>query len=318
MSRVLNDSGHVSPTTRARVLDAIETLRYRPNPLARGLSRGRCQTIGVIVPFFTQASAVERLRGVVSALDGSLYDLVLFDVETPQHRDEHVATLNRQRADGLIVMSLPVPHADLERMGDTGMAVVLVDSSHDGYPAVVTDDVAGGRMATEHLLELGHRRIGFIGDAPDNAFGFTSSAQRELGYRLAHDAAGLSVDERLVRHGAHQRDVGFDLTGQLLAGAEPPTAIVCCSDVQAVGALEAARDAGLVVPDDLSVAGFDDIEMATHLGLTTVRQPLYLSGQLGATLLLEALGGHTPEPAIHELDLELVARTSTAPPGGRR
>lgn len=318
VSRVLNDSGHVSPATRARVLDAIEVLRYRPNPLARGLSRGRCQTIGVIVPFFTQASAIERLRGVVSALESSRYDLVLFDVESPEHRDEHVFTLDRHRADGLLVMSMPVPTEDLARMSGTGMAVVLVDTAHDGYASVVTDDIAGGRLATEHLLDLGHRRIGFIGDAPDNPFGFTSSAQRELGFRTAHDAAGFAVDESHVRHGAHHRDVGFDLAGQLLAGPEPPTAIVCCSDAQAVGVLEAARHADLGVPDDLSVVGFDDIEIATYLGLTTVRQPLFRSGELGARLLLGALGAQPPEPAIHELDLELVVRTSTAPPGGRR
>jgi LacI family transcriptional regulator len=314
VSRVLNDSGHVSVDTRARVLEAISLLDYRPNPLARGLSRGRCQTVGVIVPFFTQASAVERLRGVVAALDGSRYDLVLFDVESPEHRAEHVATLNRQRADGLLVMSMPLPATDLDRVAGTGMSVVLVDSRHQGFASVVTDDVLGGEVATQHLIELGHRRIGFMGDAPDNPFGFTSSSDREDGYRRALAAAEIPVDESLVRHGAHRRDVGFDLAGQLLSGPEPPTGIVCCSDVQAAGAIEAARQLGLHVPRDVSVVGFDDIEMAEHLGLTTVRQPLYRSGELGMTLLLEALGAEPPEPTVHELDLELVPRASTAPP----
>src|SRR5690606_25164993 len=147
VSRVLNDSTQVSPATRARVLESIALLQYRPNPLARGLSRGRGQTIGVIVPFFTQASAVERLRGVVATLAGSRYDLVLFDVESPEHRAEHVATLNRQRADGLLVMSLPLADDELGRITGTGMAVVLVDAQHAGLPAVVTDDTAGGRIA---------------------------------------------------------------------------------------------------------------------------------------------------------------------------
>ncbi len=314
VSRVLNDSGHVSADTRARVLAAISSLDYRPNPLARGLSRGRCQTVGVIVPFFTQASAVERLRGVVSAMDRSRYDLVLFDVESPEHRDEHVATLNRQRADGLLVMSMPLPASDLHRVAATGMSVVLVDSRYDGFTSVVTDDVAGGELATRHLIDLGHRRIGFMGDAPDNPFGFISSSDREDGYRRALVGAGIPVDESLVRHGAHRRDVGALLAGHLLSGAEPPTAIVCCSDVQAAGAIEASRQMGLSVPGDVSVVGFDDIEMAEHLGLTTVRQPLYRSGELGMALLLEALGAEPPEPTVHQLDLELVPRTSTAPP----
>jgi len=318
VSRVLNDSGHVSADTRTRVLAAISTLDYRPNPLARGLSRGRCQTVGVIVPFFTQASAVERLRGVVAALDGSRYDLVLFDVESPEHRDEHVATLNRQRADGLLVMSMPLPAADLGRVAGTGMSVVLVDSRQDGFTSIVSDDVAGGDLATRHLLDLGHRRIGFMGDAPDNPFGFTSSSDREDGYRRALADAGVPVDESLVRHGAHRRDVGADLAGQLLSSPEPPTALVCCSDVQAAGAIEAARRMGRTVPGDVSVVGFDDIEMAEHLGLTTVRQPLYRSGELGMTLLLEALGAEPPEPTVHELDLELVRRATTAPPHTKR
>src|SRR5687768_17051204 len=152
VSRVLNNSPNVRATTRERVLAAIELLDYRPNPLARGLSRGRCQTIGVIVPFFTHASAIERLRGVVEALDGSRYDLVLFNVGSPVHREEHFATLNRQRADGLLVISLPPPPTDLARLLAGGMVVVLVDARAPEVSTVVTDDVEGGRIATRHLV----------------------------------------------------------------------------------------------------------------------------------------------------------------------
>ncbi|MET1000755.1 MAG: LacI family DNA-binding transcriptional regulator, partial [Acidimicrobiia bacterium] len=129
VSRVLNRSPRVSDATRTRVLAAIEELSYRPNPMARGLSRGRCQTLGVVVPFFTHASAVERLRGVVAALDGSRYDLVLFNVESPTHRDEHFAALTRRdRADGLLVLSMPPPADDLSRLAAAGVPVVLVDA----------------------------------------------------------------------------------------------------------------------------------------------------------------------------------------------
>ncbi len=239
---------------------------------------------------------------------------MLFDVETPEHRDEHVATLNRHRADGLIVMSMPLPVSDLDRISATGVSIVLVDAHQEGYTSVHTDDVAGGELATRHLVELGHRRIGFMGDSPDNPFDFTSSRDREAGYRRALDAADIPVDDSLVRHGAHQHDVGADLAEQLLSGPEPPTALVCCSDVQAAGAMERTRRMGLSVPGDVSIVGFDDIEMAVHLGLTTVRQPLYRSGELGMLLLLEALGAEPPAPTVHELDLELVPRASTAPP----
>ena len=196
VSRVLNGSPKVSEATRARVLQAIEILDYRPNPLARGLSPGRCQTLGVVVPFFTHASAVERLRGVVAALDESRYDLVLFNVESPVHRDEHLASLTgRDRADGLLVLSLPVPARDLARLTNAGVPVVLVDARGDGVPSVVTDDVEGGRIATQHLVDLGHRSHRVHRRRPDNPFGFTSSAQREHGYRAVLDEAGHPVTD---------------------------------------------------------------------------------------------------------------------------
>jgi LacI family transcriptional regulator len=323
VSRVLNESPKVSETTRARVLAAIEQLDYRPNPLARGLSRGRCQTLGVVVPFFTHASAVERLRGVVAALDGSRYDVVLFNVESPLHRDEHFATLTRRdRADGLLVLSLPPPPDDLARLARAGVPVVLVDAWGTDVPMVVTDDVEGGRIATRHLLALGHERVAFIGDDPDNAFGFASSPQREHGYRDVLDDAGIPLRPELVRYGPHDRTVAQRLTEQLLARREPPTAIFASSDVQATGVLAAARTAGLRVPEDLSVVGFDDIEISAYAGLTTVRQPLFDSGHIGARLLLDALrdngaAGGTGT-VVRELPLELVERSTTGPPPTRR
>jgi DNA-binding LacI/PurR family transcriptional regulator len=316
VSRVLNQSPRVSETTRARVLAAIAALDYRPNPMAQGLSRGRCRTLGVVVPFFTHASAVERLRGVVAALDGSSYDLVLFNVESPLHRDEHFATLTgRDRADGLLVMSLPPPPSSLERLASAGVPTVLLDSQGEGVPCVVTDDVEGGRLATRHLLDLGHRRIAFLGDDPANPLGFTSSTCREQGFRETMAAAGVDVGADDVLHGPHVRAVARDLAIDLLSGPEPPTAVFAASDTQALGVLEAAREVGLGVPADLSVVGFDDVEVSSYAGLTTVRQPLYASGRLAAELLLESLAAEEPHGgAVHALDLDLVVRGTTGPP----
>jgi len=315
VSRVLNGSPRVSENTRAKVLATIDELGYRPNPLAQGLSRGRCQTLGVVVPFFTHASAVERLRGVAAALDGSRYDLVLFDVEQPVHRDEFLATLTRRdRADGLIIMSMPPPPDALQRILDGGVPVVLIDAVGDGVPVVCTDDVEGGRLATRHLVALGHQRIAFIGDAPDDPLGFVSSTDRERGYREVLESSGVGFDDRLVRHGAHDREVAHQLTNELLDRPDRPTAVFAASDVQALGVIEAARARGLDVPVDLSVIGFDDIELAVYAGLTTIRQPLAESGALGARLLLEALRGEAaPAADVHELPLELVERSTTAP-----
>lgn len=319
VSRVINGSPRVSPATRAKVLAAIEVLDYRPSPLARGLSRGRSQTFGVVVPFFTHASAVERLRGVVDALHGSPYDLVLFNVEEPAHRDEHLASLTRRdRADGLLIVSLPLPEDALRRLVVAGIPIVLLDTRAEEVAAVVTDDVQGGRLATWHLLTLGHERIAFVGEEPENPLGFRSTRDRERGFVETMEAAGVEIRAGYIRHGPHVRTVARLLTEELLARPDPPTAVFAASDVQALGVMEAARAAGLRVPEELSVVGFDDVEVSGYVGLTTVRQPLYESGLKAATLLLETLAdeaGSTPHTL--ELELELIVRSTSAPPARR-
>ncbi|MGV3760169.1 MAG: LacI family DNA-binding transcriptional regulator [Actinomycetota bacterium] len=316
VSRVLNGSPQVRDATRSRVEAAIEALGYRPNPLARSLSLGRNHTVGVIVPFFTHPSAVARLRGVVAALAGSAFDLVLFNVASPFHPDQPFHTLTGpHRADGLLVLSLPVPPNDLERLARARVPVVLVDTRAEGVTVVVSDDHAGGRTATEHLIDLGRGHIAFIGEDPANAFGFTATSERETGYREVLREHGIRVRQSLVRHGPHDHDVARGITAELLALATPPTAIFASSDVQALGALAAAADAGRTVPADLSVIGYDDIDLSAYAGLTTIRQPLFDSGYLGARLLLDALeGGTLPTPEVTELPIELVPRTTTAVP----
>jgi LacI family transcriptional regulator len=309
VSRVLNGSPAVRDETRRRVLDAIADLGYAPNPAARALSTGRTLSIGVVAPFFTRPSVMERLRGVSHVLAGAGYRLVLFDVERPGQDWDLFRSLPGG-LDGLLSISLCPPDADLDRFEAAGMPVVLVDHPHDRVATVYTDDVAGGRLATEHLLELGHRRIAFLGDFEHNYHGFTSSAMRRAGYEHALEAAGAELDEELVWRAPHGREQARALTRELLRSAEPPTAIFAASDTQAVGVLEAAETLGVDVPGDLSVVGYDDIEVARYAGLTTVAQPLEESGARGAELLLAALDGGGIDG--EQLPVELVIRTTTA------
>lgn len=319
VSRVLNGSPKVAEGTRQRVLASMASLEYRPNPQARALSLGRGHLIGAVVPFFTHDSAVERLRGVAAELEESPYDLVLCNVASPAHTDQPFLLLSgAHRADGLLVISLPVPAHDLERLARARIPVVLVDAHHDGVANVVTDDVAGGRIATEHLVALGHRAISFVGEDPDNSFGFTATSKRHRGYEETLRRHRIRHRPELVRHGPHDRDVAATLARDLLALPERPTAIFASSDVQALGVVAAATAAGLRVPEDLSVIGFDDIPLAAYAGLTTVRQPLFESGRRGARMLLDALGtGAPPTSDTDELPLELVVRATTAPPPRR-
>jgi DNA-binding LacI/PurR family transcriptional regulator len=288
VSRVLNDSPLVSVETQARVRDAIQQLGYRRSSTARNLSLGRSQAVGVIAPFFTSPSVVERLRGVASRLAERGYDLMIFDVETVQQRADAIPDFAR-RVDGLIVVSLPLSEEEVDTLLRDDLPVALVDVGHPALPHVVIDNVRGGELATEHLIARGHRRIGFVGDMPTNPFGFTSSEDRRAGYRHGLEAAGIEPLAALERFGSFDRAAARATATALLSGADRPTAVFAASDLQAIGVLEAAAELRLRVPEDVAVIGFDDIEVAAMLGLTTVRQPLLESGEHGADLLIAAL-----------------------------
>jgi DNA-binding LacI/PurR family transcriptional regulator len=312
VSRVLNDMPIVSADTRDRVRRAVDELGFRRSATARSLSLGRSQTVGVVAPFFTTPSVVERLRGISERLVQHGYDLMLFDVETPGQRADALRDFaQRDRVDGLLVISLPLSDDEVDALRQDDLPVVLVDIGHPGLPHVVIDDVRGGELAAGHLIERGHRRIGFIGDLPANPFGFTSSERRREGFRRALLAAGIERADELERLGVHGRESARALARELLGPDDRPTAIFAASDVQAFGALEAADALGLRVPEDVAVIGFDDIEIAATVGLTTVRQPLGESGARGAELLLMAIEGGGQEP-VEELEpLAVIERRTT-------
>ena len=313
VSRVLNGRGSVSPETRARVLESIRVLDYSPSSVARNLSLRRTLVIGVVVPFFTSPSAVERVRGVVAALEGSPYDLALFDVESADRQRRAFDLLGRgDRADGLLVVSLVPPPEELARLGS--LPCVLVDAPSNVVPSVVVDDVFGGEIATRHLLDLGHRRIAFMGDKPADRFRFDSTRDRTKGFEQALAAVGLTPRPEWVREGTQNRHVARSIAEDLLTHGERPTAVFAASDTQALGVLEAARALGIAVPGELSVVGFDDIEIASYANLTTVRQPLFDSGRIGAALLLQSLAGEELPARSQMLPLELEVRGTTGPP----
>jgi LacI family transcriptional regulator len=320
VSRVINGATNVREATRAKVLKVIEQLRYRPSHLAASLSRGTPRTVAMVVPQLTRPSAVMRLAGALAVLDEQDYDTVVCNVDTPQQRDHHLAALTgRHRAGGVIVVSLRLSAQQLASFRHAGVPLVTVDALASGVPQTVTDDVTGGRLATEHLLSLGHRRIGFVGDTMRGAaaasrikLGFVTSQHRLTGYRQALAAAGLGYDPALVRRGPHGPANAEALAAELLALPDPPSAIFAASDIQAIGVLAVADRLGASVPGDLSVIGFDDIESAALLGLSTVRQPLAESGAEGARRLCALLRGERVAPLRQLLALEVVQRSTTA------
>jgi DNA-binding LacI/PurR family transcriptional regulator len=252
------------------------------------------------------------------------YDVMIFNVESARQReDAFVKFARRDRLDGLLVISLPIADADVAALRSERLPTVLVDLQHPDLSGVSIDNVAGGELATRHLIERGHRRIAFVGDAPTSPLGYTSSDPRFRGYEKALGDAGIPVDDALVwraprtsldpasGRGPHSRLDAREAVAALLGSAEPPTAVFAASDMQAIGALEAAARLGVEVPRELAVVGFDDIEIADIAGLTTIRQPLEESGAEGMRLLLDELGSE-PRPRVDvPLAVELVERRTT-------
>ena len=312
VSRVLNGSPSVSEDTRRRVLEAIAALDYQPSAVARALSTGRTHAIGVVAPFFTQPSVIERLRGVARTLAGEGWQLILFDVEQAKQRRETFRSLAmRGRVDGVLSISLAPTDSEARRLQATGVPIVLLDREHASLPTITIDDHEGGRLAAEHLLELGHRSIAFVGDEEDNLFGFDSSAHRREGFEAALEAAGAPIAPEWIVRAPHGRETAREAMAAVLADDRRPTAVFATSDVQAIGTLDAAQEAGIPVPEELSVVGFDDVEAAGYTGLTTIAQPLEESGALGAEMLLRALSGEAIQR--RRMPLTLVVRGTTAP-----
>jgi len=320
VSRVLSGTVPARAATRERVLAAARELEYRPSGIARALKRRETRTIGLLItdignPFFPQiVRAVEdeaHLRG---------YGVVLCNAaDDPDRELAYLDLLLERRVDGLIVASARATRRHAERLGQVPMPVVLVNTQAPGssLPGIITAHRSGGRMAAEHLLALGHRRLGHI-SAPSRQA--AAARPRRTGVADAVRAAGLDPRSVLIVEGDEHVAGGASATEAMLTDPEPPTAIVCYNDLTAVGALRAVRRAGLRVPRDVSIVGFDDIEMAawTDPPLTTVRQPTDAMGRWAVERLARALPGGRPAPERVTLEPTLVVRESTAAPPARQ
>jgi LacI family transcriptional regulator len=292
-----------------RVIAAAAELGYRPNRLASSLRTRRSNTIGVVMPRLADTVIATICQAVESAARSAGYQLLL---TTPPDETgaqlEAVDFLLSRQVDGLIVSSLhlssPIPRL-------TNLSVpVIATNRHPGawLPAVVGDDVDGGRIAAEHLLELGHRRIGVVA-GPRHA---STAVERVAGFRLAHEQRDLAVDEALVVHTDFEVEGGVVGAHTLLSLAEPPTAIFAVNDTAAIGVMGAARQRGLRVPEDLSIIGYNDISVVAQLPtpLTTVHSPTATMGAVAVERLLAAM---REEPMRGEvLPVSLVVRSSTA------
>jgi LacI family transcriptional regulator len=310
VSRVLNAPDQVNISTRSRVLDVIDELNFVPKAEAAARARKGTRRIGVLAPFITYPSFVQRLRGVAMLAD-SAYELVIYNVDSAARRDSYLATLPvTRRLDGLLIMALPFGEVAAQRLLSNAMDTVLIECAHSAFSSVEIDDEDGGRMVASYLIERGHRRCAFIGDSEVPDYAIHTSAQRLDGYQQALLAAGLSLPPEYIALGPHGLEAARRLAHQLLDLPTPPTALFTPSDTQALGVLRAANERGLRVPQDLAIIGFDDVEIADYIGWTTVRQPLEESGRVAVELLLARLADPRRPVQQVRLPLTLVKRAT--------
>ena len=315
VSRVINDRRHVRETTRQRVEAAMARLGYVANRQARGLAGGRSRMIGLLVHELGSSYFTQVIRGIDSAVASIGYDLMLYTSHARVEAEaRHATELATGPVDGVIFVLAVDPSQYVETLRNRGMPFVMLDHSHEltGTTFVSASNRSGSREAIDHLLGLGHRRIGFITGKP----GVSSARERLAGYRDALASADIAYAHELVVGGDFLEHRGYEATQQLLALDTPPTAVFTSADTAAFGAIKAARDLGLRVPDDLSVVGFDDIPEASLVmpPLTTVRQPLKEMGATAVRLLQRLMDEPDTTPRRTVLETELIVRGSTAPP----
>lgn len=315
VSRVINDRRHVREATRQKVEQAMDRLGYVANRQARGLAGGRSKVIGLLVYDFGSSYFSQLIKGIDAAVTSIGYDLMLYTTHAQREREaRHAAELASGPVDGLIIVLAVDIRSYVDRLHHQRMPFVLLDYDSDvpGTTFITAANRQGARDAVEHLIGLGHRRIGLI----TGTSGTSSARERLAGYRDALREADIEHDRRLVVKGDFLEDRGHEAMRQLLSLDDPPTAVFTSADTAAFGALRAIREAGLQVPDDVSVVGFDDIPESSLVTppLTTVRQPLREMGATAVRLLQRLMDEPDATPRRTELATELVVRESTGPP----
>lgn len=311
VSRALRGLPNVDDATRERVQQVARDLDYVVSPSASRLASGRTGSIAVITPYISRWFFSQVLSGVESVLQSAGMDLLLMSVSNPdaQHRLPPAPRL-RRRVDGVLVIAVPPKDPQLDEVLSLGMPTSLIGVTKPGVPSVTIDDVQAARTATQHLVNLGHTRIGIISGSNAQQQ-FTADSERMVGFTEVMRDNALEVSPGLEAHGYFTISGGEQGMTELLSQKNPPTAVFCMSDEMAFGALRSLRSHGLAPGKDISLVGIDGHDMSEYLDLTTVAQPVGDLGRIAAEALLVQIRGDERNSAIN-LPTRLIVRGSTA------
>ena len=316
VSRALRGLPNVSPKTRERVISVAAMLNYRPDPNAARLAAGRTRTVAVGVVAIPIWYTGQVVSGIEAVLTSQGYDLTLLLIADELVRSRALGDVGggvSKRADGAIIVDLAPTEMERHLLEEQRVPWVMVGADYPSIDSVIIDNVAGAAAATRHLLDLGHESIGLISGGPAS-FPAASPTQRRTGFLRTLGEAGVRFDPTHERVGDFSALGGYEAMQALLTLPKPPTAVFAMSDEMAMGAMRASAEAGMRVPGDMSIVGFDDVDWAFTVGLTTVRQDATELGAIAARLMIERLEGKARDRQLVTVPTELVVRSSAAAP----
>lgn len=313
VSRALRGLASVTPETKFRVEQAARELDYVISPSASRLASGKTSTIGVIAPFLDRWYFANLISGIERVSRSAGFDMLVYSLDRLDERERIFhQKLVRERVDALLVCALPPSQDEIEFLQHVKIPVALIGAEVEGCASVKIDDVGGAKAATGHLINMGHRRIGLIAESPLQPMSFSAPRDRRAGFLAAHQEAGLEFDSALEAFGSFTIESGERAMDELLAKPHPPTAVFCESDEMAFGAISAIQRHGLRTPQDISIVGFDDHDLAKYLNLTTVSQPVQVMGETATWIILDQVKNARTEPKAVVMPTQLIVRGTTA------
>lgn len=313
VSRALNNHPKIAAKTKNRILEISRRLSYQPHAYAQGLAKRKTNTIALIMPFFTNYFFVEVLQGIQDKISDLGYDIMLYGVNQTNQVEEYLKrALQKGKVDGILFFSMKLPDGFDAKLKEIQLPTILVDTYHPDFDSITVQNEEGAYVATRYLVKLGYKKIGMINASLDSE----PARMRYNGYRHALDEAKLPFSERYFRISKHSKADGFNREAGYQAMAEIidknredlPEAFFISSDIQAIGALNAMKDRKLTAPEDIAILGFDDIELAKHIGLTTMRQPMYQMGVLAVEKLFHRIQNNEFPPSHTTFSPTLIVR----------
>ncbi|MFA5833389.1 MAG: LacI family DNA-binding transcriptional regulator [Bacteroidota bacterium] len=314
VSRVLNNSANVTSVTRERVITIARKLNYQPHAYAQALARKRSNTLGAIIPFFTNYFFIEVLQGVQETLATLGFDLIIHGANSTEEVGDYLQhSMRKGRVDGTLLFSLELPERFATQFSENKTPLVLVDTFHPKFDSIRVDNATGAKIATEHLISLGHKNIGMINANIKSA----PAKERLLSFKKTLTRNGIAGSEENivcsseVKNDGFSREAGYHSMKEFIArGKKLPTALFVSSDIQAIGVLAALREQNIRVPEDIAIVSFDDVEVAKNFDLTTMSQPMFQMGELAVKKMLARI--ENPNSPVTSVNFKptLVVRAS--------